>query len=82
MDQLENAIRTMAVVGDVPLWKLEQGSYFDEAAFDHARRVLEDVYRTNGGKIIMNRRPIKSLRDVAIKQRPENPVSLVIATWR
>lgn len=64
MGRSELGTRYLSIASGESVEVLEQGSSFDKAAFGRAKDVVEEVRRTTGGHVLVNRRPISKLADI------------------
>lgn len=74
MGRSELGTRLLAIASGVPVNKLEQGPAFDRASYDRAAESLDNIRSRTGGHVLVNRRPLSKLADVAncIKFYAEN----------
>ena len=65
MGRSELATRLLSVVSGESVDQLEQGVAFDRDAFTRASFALDRVRQTTGGHVLVNRKPISKLADIA-----------------
>jgi len=65
MGRSELATRLMSIVSGESTHLLEQGGSFDAAAYRRAQQAMDTMKQQRGGEILMNRRPISKLQDIA-----------------
>ena len=65
MGRSELATRLLSVVSDESVVGLEQGPSFDQAAYNRAARSLNEIRERTGGHVLVNRRPLSRMADVA-----------------
>lgn len=65
MGRSELATRLMSIVSGESTKLLEQGSSFDTGAYRRAQQAMDAMKQQKGGEILMNRRPISKLQDIA-----------------
>jgi replicative DNA helicase len=72
MSRSELATRLLAIVSGEPVMALEQGPHFQRESYDRASRALDQVRHRTGGHVLVNRRPISRLTDMASVIRYHN----------
>jgi replicative DNA helicase len=65
MGRSELATRLLSVVANEPVLSLEQGPSFDKHAYQRAAACLDAVRERTGGHVLVNRRPLSKMADVA-----------------
>jgi hypothetical protein len=65
MGRSELATRLLSVVSNESVTLLEQGPSFDQAAYGRAARSLNEIRERTGGHVLVNRRPLSRMADVA-----------------
>ena len=65
MGRSELATRLMSIVSGESTSLLEQGASFDPAAWRRAQQAMDAMKQQSGGEVLMNRRPISRLQDLA-----------------
>lgn len=65
MGRSELATRLLSVVSGESVVGLEQGPDFNSASFAKAAFTLDDIRQDTGGHVLVNRRPISRLQDIA-----------------
>ena len=65
MGRSELATRLLSVVSNESVVGLEQGPAFDQAAYSRAARSLNEIRERTGGHVLVNRRPLSRMADVA-----------------
>jgi hypothetical protein len=69
MSQIEMATRILAIVGQQPINDLEHGQWFRLESWKAAKRKMHEAYDKTGGRVLVNRRPMNKLTDVASAMR-------------
>jgi replicative DNA helicase len=74
MGRSELATRLLSIVSGERVVTLEQGSQFNADAFRRASQTLDQIRRDTGGHVLVNRRPLSKLSDIAsvIRHHVEN----------
>lgn len=65
MGRSELATRLLSVVSNESVVGLEQGPSFDQAAYARAAASLNEIRERTGGHVLVNRRPLSRMSDVA-----------------
>ena len=65
MGRSELATRLLSVVSGESVIALEQGPAFDKDAYARAARSLDEIRERTGGHVLVNRRPLSKMSDVA-----------------
>lgn len=65
MGRSELATRLLSVVSGESVVQLEQGPSFDRGAYGRAASALDEIRQTTGGHVLVNRKPISKLADIA-----------------
>jgi hypothetical protein len=65
MGRSELATRLLSVVSNESVVGLEQGPSFDQAAYARAAASLNEIRERTGGHVLVNRRPLSRMADVA-----------------
>jgi len=65
MGRSELATRLLSVVSGESVIGLEQGPDFNSSSFAKAALTLDDIRQETGGHVLVNRRPISRLQDIA-----------------
>ena len=65
MGRSELATRLLSIVSGESTMVLEQGAAFDANAWRRAQQAMDAMKQTTGGEVLMNRRPISRLQDLA-----------------
>ena len=65
MGRSELGTRLLAIASGVAVQKLEQGPSFDRASYERAAGALDTIRARTGGHVLVNRRPLSKLSDVA-----------------
>lgn len=65
MGRSELATRLLSVVSGESVVGLEQGPAFDQASYARAARSLDEIRERTGGHVLVNRRPLSKMSDVA-----------------
>ena len=74
MGRSELATRFLAIASGERVIELEQGAGFNPASFKRASQAVDNIRATTGGHVLVNRRPLSKMADVAsiIKHHAEN----------
>lgn len=65
MGRNELATRLLSIASGESVLSVEQGESFNRAAYERAAGCLDDIQRTTGGHVLVNRKPISRLHDIA-----------------
>jgi replicative DNA helicase len=65
MGRSELATRLLSVVSGESVVELEQGPAFNQEAYKRAARCLDETRERTGGHVLVNRRPLSKMSDVA-----------------
>lgn len=65
MAQIEMQTRVMAIVADQPANQMDHGQHFNPETWAAGKRAMHRIYEKHGGKLYINRRPMKKLADIA-----------------
>jgi hypothetical protein len=65
MSQIEMATRILSIAGKEPVNEMEHGQYFRQETWRRASRKMAAIHERTGGLVLVNRRPMNRLADVA-----------------
>jgi replicative DNA helicase len=65
MSQIEMATRILSITAKEPVGEMEHGQYFRPETWRRASRKMAAIYERTGGLVLVNRRPMNRLSDVA-----------------